>query len=999
MDDLTSEFLVETNESLDALDLDFIDLEKNPNDEAIIGNIFRVMHTIKGTCGFLGLSRLESVAHAAENILDQLRDKKFEVDSSIISLILEANDKIKEIIEYIEETESEPEGNDKELIDKLNYCAESGVVEGVDDSGAVVEKKVKKASSKKKKSDESDEVSKSDDEVLSEDSIKTPDLDGEIDFEPVMAPGAGDSDVSNDIKTPDLDGEIDFEPVMAPGAGDSDVSNDIKTPDLDGEIDFEPVMAPGAGDSSEEASDSSEDADDVEEEANEVQVFSLSEKLKEKAISKGIQESNAGVNTKKAVAGQSIRVGIDVLEELMQMVGELVLTRNQLLQMTRSGDSSGSSEFEAPLQRLNHITSDLQEGVMKTRMQPIGNAWAKFPRLVRDLSIDLDKKIELKMIGAETELDRQMLESIKDPLTHMVRNSADHGVESKDERAKTTKADQGTITLSAYHEGGHIIIKISDDGKGLDLNRIKAKAIENGVASAAEMESMSDKQIYQFIYKAGFSTAEAVTAVSGRGVGMDVVVSNIEKIGGTVEVDSTPGKGSVFTIQLPLTLAIMPVLIIQCGEEIFAIPQIRVLEIVRTDDDVNTSNDNEKSDINHKIETLNDSPVLRLRGKLLPLISLNNTLSMDREDPKKIESFVVVCEVGSQTIGVLVDKVFHTEEIVVKPTSPLMKDLVAYAGCTILGDGSVIMILDLNGIIKISGVNNLMEANSEEEEHKIENDDVVSFLVFKIWGDSPCAIPLELISRLEEIKYSDIEKSGGTSVVQYRGGLMRLSMIDKSKPIPENDSGTIEVIVFSDGDKVLGIVVEEILDIVRGKMEIKSSNDSDGILGSIVIRDKTTDLIDISHYFSTMFSNWFDTNGFEDSDDSAADKKHLLLIDDSMFFRKFMKPVLVVAGFDVSTAECAVDGYELLNNPEMEFDLVLTDIDMPDINGIEFTRQCKEDSRFVDIPFVALTSHTKEELLNKYDDPGFIEVVSKTDRDSLPTIISEILSVKNVDAA
>jgi len=765
-------------------------------------------------------------------------------------------------------------------------------------------------------------------------------------------------------------------------------------------------MAPGASDASDisEVSASNEDIEDEDVEGsqdeNEVQVFSLSEKLKEKAISKGIEESNAGMSGKKAVAGQSIRVGIDVLEELMQMVGELVLTRNQLLQMTRSNENSGSSEFEAPLQRLNHITSDLQEGVMKTRMQPIGNAWAKFPRLVRDLSIDLDKKIELKMIGAETELDRQMLESIKDPLTHMVRNSADHGVESKEERAKTTKSEQGTITLSAYHEGGHIIIKISDDGKGLDLNRIKAKAIENGVATAAEIESLSDKQIYQFIYKAGFSTAESVTAVSGRGVGMDVVVSNIEKIGGTVEVDSTPGKGSVFTIQLPLTLAIMPVLIIQCGEEIFAIPQIRVLEIVRTDDDVNVSSEGDGSEINHKIETLNDSPVLRLRGKLLPLISLNNTLDMERDDPSKIESFVVVCEVGSQTIGVLVDKVFHTEEIVVKPTSPLMKDLDAYAGCTILGDGSVIMILDLNGIIKVSGVNNLMEKNSEEEEHKIDSDDVVSFLVFKIWGDSPCAIPLELISRLEEIKYSDIEKSGDTSVVQYRGGLMRLSMIDTSKPIPDNDGNTLEVIVFSDGDKVLGIVVEEILDIVRGKMEIKSSNNRDGILGSIVISEKTTDLIDISHYFSSMFSNWFDTknNSFDEDGDLVPDKKKLLLIDDSMFFRKFMKPVLVVAGFDVMTAECAVDGYELLNSGE-EFDLVLTDIDMPDINGVEFTRQCKEESRFADIPFVALTSHTKEELLSEHEDPGFREIVCKTDRDSLPIIISEILSVKNVDAA
>ena len=390
------------------------------------------------------------------------------------------------------------------------------------------------------------------------------------------------------------------------------------------------------------------------------------------------------------VANQSIRVNVDTLEHLMTMVSELVLTRNQLLEISRRNDDT---EFKVPLQRLSNVTAELQEGVMKTRMQPIGNAWQKLPRIVRDLAGELHKQIELEMHGADTELDRQVLDLIKDPLTHMVRNSADHGLETPAERAANGKPEQGTIRLSAYHEGGHILICIADNGRGLNTERIKAKAISNGLVSEAELEKMTEAQIHKFIFAPGFSTAAAVTSVSGRGVGMDVVRTNIDQIGGTIDVKSVAGEGSSVTIKIPLTLAIVSALIVEAAGDRFAIPQLAVVELVRA-----------RANSEHRIERIKDTAVLRLRNKLLPLMHLKKLLKIDdgtSSDPEN--GFIVVTQVGSQTFGIVVDGVFHTEEIVVKPMSTKLRHIDMFSGNTILGDGAVIMIIDPNGIAKALG--------------------------------------------------------------------------------------------------------------------------------------------------------------------------------------------------------------------------------------------------------------------------------------------------------
>ena len=492
----------------------------------------------------------------------------------------------------------------------------------------------------------------------------------------------------------------------------------------------------------------------------------------------------------------------------MTMVSELVLTRNQLLEISRRNEDT---EFKVPLQRLSNVTAELQEGVMKTRMQPIGNAWQKLPRIVRDLSGELGKQIELEMHGADTELDRQVLDLIKDPLTHMVRNSADHGLETPAERLASGKGEQGTIRLSAYHEGGHIIICIADNGRGLNTERIKAKAVQNGLVSESEMEKMTEAQIHKFIFAPGFSTAAAVTSVSGRGVGMDVVRTNIDQIGGTIDIKSVAGEGSSVTIKIPLTLAIVSALIVEAAGDRFAIPQLSVVELVRA-----------RANSEHRIERIKDTAVLRLRNKLLPLMHLKKLLKIDdgsSSDPEN--GFIVVTQVGSQTFGIVVDGVFHTEEIVVKPMSTKLRHIDMFSGNTILGDGAVIMIIDPNGIAKALGASGSSAhelADEASAAHAIGGEQLTSLLVFRAGSDQPKAVPLGLVTRLEEIATDKIELSNGRYMVQYREQLMPLVQM---AGVTVQTQGSQPILVFADDGRSMGLVVDEIIDIVEERLHIE----------------------------------------------------------------------------------------------------------------------------------------------------------------------------------
>jgi two-component system, chemotaxis family, sensor kinase CheA len=678
----------------------------------------------------------------------------------------------------------------------------------------------------------------------------------------------------------------------------------------------------------------------------------------------------------EAAGVQTIRVTVDVLDHLMTLVSELVLTRNQLLQLARSQQESA---FAVPLQRLSHITSDLQEGVMKTRMQPIGNAWNKLPRLVRDLARDLGKRIELVMLGADTELDRQVLELIKDPLTHMVRNSGDHGLEPPEARRTAGKPETGRITLNAFHEGGHIIIEIADDGQGLPVERIRAKAIAQGLATEAELAAMTDAQIQRFIFRAGFSTAAEVTSVSGRGVGMDVVKTNIERIGGTIDLKSTPGRGSTFTIKIPLTLAIVSALVVQAGSERFAIPQISVVELVRAGQPGGSANDSGAASV---IERINDTPVLRLRDRLLPLVNLAELLELGGAGEAAI---IVVAQVGANMLGIVVDRVFDTEEIVVKPVAPILRHITVFSGNTILGDGSVIMILDPNGIARATGIAATGESRREAaavEEH-LRSGERTAMLLFRAGGERKLAVPLALVARLEEIPRDRIEASAGPPVLQYRGRLMPLVALSDAQ---DTTRPTQAVLVFADGERSMGLMVDEIVDVVEDRLEIELSGTRPGLLGTAVIGGRATDVIDTAHWLGRADRDWFGHGGRG----APAGARRILAVEDSDFFRQLLVPTLAAAGYAVTAAAGAQEAIRLRDSG-VRFEAIISDIEMPGMDGLGLARALQSGGAWADLPLIALTSRCSAEDEAAGRAAGFAEYVAKFDREGLLAALERVL--------
>ena len=1027
MDDLLCEFLTETTESLDNLDVEMVKFEQDPNDPGLLSHIFRLVHTIKGTCGFLDLPRLEALAHAAENVLGKFRDGDLAVSADAVTLILHTLDRIKTLVSTLEQTEAEPEGQDTDLIAQLDALAKG---EGTPaDPGAAPEPEAQEQPADAEQASRPAEGDDAKPLIVRVGGLSAVDAAVELMYRKIMK----DPELTpyfEGVNMTMLQGrQVEFM-TMALGGPDNYSGGDL-------EAIHRPLVDRGldGGHFDKVAGYLHEALEELEIPADVIQdVLDVVGSTRDAVLNTGngaatanptpestarstkvVKDENMNQAPRRdTVASQSIRVNVDMLENLMTMVSELVLSRNQLLQILRKYDES---EFAAPLQRLNLVTTDLQEGVMKTRMQPIGNAWSKLPRIVRDLSLELGKKIELQMVGAETELDRQVLEMIKDPLTHMVRNCADHGIEIPDERRKAGKPETGKIVLKAYHEGGHIIIEIKDDGRGINLDKVRQKILANGMVSEAELEELSEKQLQQFIFKPGFSTADAVTSVSGRGVGMDVVCTNVEKIGGNVELKSAEGKGSTFIIKIPLTLAIVSSLIVECAGDRFAIPQISVEELVRV-----TSNSE------HRIESINETPVLRLRDQLLPLVALDELLKlrprrdlsqfarthkMAKGDAVKAvadadaadgtegniaqpdsgdgETFIVVTRVGTYSFGIIVDQVFESEEIVVKPMTPILRGISIFSGNTILGDGSVIMILDPNGIAAASGEVTLAEVRDAADDDTMQDvgdGDRTTLLVFRAGGDEPKAVPLALVARLEEIDVTKIEEVDNSLMVQYRGQLMPLVSINQA--FKRAEEGRQHVIVFTDGDYSMGLMVDEIVDIVEDRLNIELSSDSKGILGTAVIGGNATEVIDTGYYLGNAFGDWYGKAGASSSL-GAAQRNSVLLVDDSPFFRNLLTPLLKVAGYQVTAVEGAKEALSL-RDAGQSFDVIISDIEMPEMNGFEFAEEIKQDDRWQDIPMLALSAYSSTGDLNKGREVGFDDYVTKFDREALLQSLSQTLA-------
>ncbi|WBV44593.1 chemotaxis protein CheW [Pseudoroseomonas cervicalis] len=860
MDDLIAEFLAETNEALAELDTALVDLERASEDSEILARIFRMVHSVKGTCGFLGLSRLEAVAHAAESLLGLYRDGDIPVTQDGITAVLAAIDTIRMIMAGLAETGAEPAGDDTALVAQLTAAAEPA-----------------------------------------------PAAAAPVPAAPAPAPEAA-------VEEPE-----EAEPEPAPVAAAAPA----------------PAARPGP--------DAPKPAED-------------------KAGDK------AAAHADPSLPVQAIRVSLTVLDELMTLASELVLVRNQLLQVARS---QADTPFAAPLQRLSRITSDLQEGVMKTRMQPVSAAWAKLPRLVRDLGAELGKRIDLSMSGGDTELDRQVLELIKDPLTHMVRNSADHGLEMPEERRAAGKPLAGRISLSARQEGGRIVIELADDGRGLNLAKIRVRAVERGLATEAAVAAMDDAEVGRFIFRPGFSTAAAVTAVSGRGVGMDVVRSNIERIGGTVDLQTVEGQGTTLIIRIPLTLAIISGLVVQAAGERFAVPQAAVVELVRVGSG------------GAAVEWLDDAPVIRLRGQLLPLVQLGALLGLAAPHPSgsAAQGFVAVLQGDSARYGLFVDGVFDTEEIVVKPVAPILRDLQAFSGNTILGDGGVIMILDPAGLARMAGLGTARKEAAQAIASTAEETGS-QLLLFRAGGQAtPIAVPLGLVARLEALPSDSIEIAGNRPSVQYRGQLMPLLPLGPWTQPPSG--GTQHLLVFQDGTRSLGLMVDEILDVIEERLVLRPSADRAGFLGSAVVAGRAADVLDCAHWLRLGDPSWFGKT------EQAAPR--VLVVEDSGFFRQLVVPALTSAGYDVTACAEPAEALKLRAGGAM-FDVVLSDIEMPNMDGFGFVAEIRREGPWQKLPVVALSSRSSPADIARGRAAGFTDHVAKFDSERVLGALTRALA-------
>ncbi len=835
------EFLVESHEGLSRLDQELVELERNPKDAARLASIFRTIHTIKGTCGFLGFSLLEGMTHQAETLLSQLRDGKRETTPELVSLILETIDATRRALASIEATGAEGTDRFEGLKERLRNAARSPAAAA-----------------------------------------------------PPAAPPPSTDPPENKI------------------AADR---NDDRKPDEE------------------------------------------------------VLKSSAAENA-------NIRVAVGLLDKLMDLVGELVLTRNQILQFNAEREDAA---LNATSQRLNLITTELQEGVMKTRMQPIGMVWNKLPRVVRDMAVALGKQIRLDMDGADTELDRTIIEAIKDPLVHLVRNSCDHGIETPEIRLRAGKPAEGRLALRAYHEGGQVNLEISDDGAGIDLARVKQKAVEKGLIRHEQMDSLSEREALNLIFHPGFSTARTVTNVSGRGVGMDVVKSHIEKIGGVVDILSRPGEGATVKIKIPLTLAIIPGLVVTSGGERFVIPQVSLLELIRLEGDSSGKH----------IEYVHGTPVYRRRGRLLPIANLNQVLGLTSTAKGEAVN-VVVLQAEDRQFGLVVDGINDTQEIVVKPLSKQLKGLTVYAGATIMGDGRVALILDVLGIGQHSGVlaGSREQARGAAEQKPQSVIDRQRLLLFGAGSFERLAVPLSLVARLEEFPQSSIECAGGRRVVQYRNSILPLvslsAVLESGCAEGDRPADPAQVIVFNDDGRSVGLVVDQILDVAEDAVTVRQKTARKGLLGSAVVGKRVADFLDLNYVLRAAAEDWFQDAG------ARATGKRVLVAEGSAFSRGLMRSSLDMAGYGVVEAASldeAIRGLE-----QQAVDVVVTSLDLPPDGSSALLAAMRRRVDWAAIPVLALAESAEQARAQAGPSGDFQDCQLKFDPEAMLQSVAHLAS-------
>nr|WP_319494698.1 chemotaxis protein CheW [uncultured Desulfobacter sp.] len=1064
-DDETLQMYIE--ESLDHLadiESDLLTIEEGGAniDLDLVNNVFRAAHSVKGGAGFMGLTTIKNLAHHLENVLGMIRTKELSPDSEKISILLKGFDELEGLLNNIQTS--------NEVDISAHVQALEGIVSGTGPAAEPVREAVQQESRENERPEVLADIVLQDGRVFEQVPLKAVEIskaEGKnlflIEYDLI-------SDFHRQSKMPtEILGNLAKTGTIIETRLNIAAAGTLSDADMPGKLPFQLLFASiiehdmaetlfgvanrrihiitddmispsaGSGDAPQplpEAVETVKVTPSPEVVMQPAAVATPTPKVEKRQNNPEVQEAPVEKSQEKdlAIGGKpqsSLRVNVGLLDTLMNLAGELVLSRNQLLQGV---NSSNIKATELSSQRIDMITSELQEAIMRTRMQPIANILNKFTRVVRDLSHQLGKSIDLDIEGKDVELDKTILESINDPLTHLVRNSVDHGIETPMEREQMGKKGTGKIVLKAFHDAGQVNIVISDDGRGLDPAKIASSAIEKGLISESRVAEMSDKQKTELIFLPGFSTAKEVTDVSGRGVGMDVVVTNIEALGGIIELDSTPGQGTDIQIKLPLTLAIIPSQITSVGNERYAVPQVNLNELLRIP----------ASQIKEKIEKVGDADVVRLRGELLPLLNLADMLGIQRTfvDPDTGEEQddrrtslsdrrskvhmpeggadgehkikkgiqrtendrryhaasainIAVVSAGAFKYGLVVDQLHDSEEIVVKPVGRHLKKCTAYAGATIMGDGKVALILDISNLAQMAELSAIAEASQNAakaaEEEAAARADKVALLTFKNSETEHFAAPLSIVERIERIKTSAIEQVGDRKVVQYRGGslpLYELSQVANVEQLPERDQQ--EVIVFKVKDRELGLMVTPPVDAQEVVLNIDDSTlKQTAVSGSMIINNHTTLLVDIFELVKTLNPEWFAAEAQAAASMAEDGEKIILFAEDSAFFRNQVKKFMEEDGFKVLEAEDGLIAWELLKERSEEIDLVVTDLEMPNMDGFEFTKRIKTDPKYSHLRVIALTSLASEAHIEKGKSVGIDEYEIKLDREKLMAVIRQ----------
>lgn len=997
------EFISESKELLEPIENDLMIFEKqidNP-DEKLLNKIFRAIHTIKGASSFFGMTNINKLTHTMETLLSSFRKQEIKPESRYIDVLLEASDLLHTMLDNAQESNNIDISG---IITKLNMLLNKDTTANSSAQGEqviefynhvghavsfILDQTNLEIMNHSKKISYSLKFNLLQLKVTPYSIIRTLLETGDILSSNITTDAV---DLHEHLSKASIVFNILYYTYL-------DYQNLIKIPVLN-------------------------DAE-------------IAELLREKQSPQTPPEKNLGddpgpaiqngngsdpsaptaLDNKQATESPgTIRIKVELLDKLMTFATELVLIRNQQLQAI---DKSGSVS-KTSVQRLDLITSELQEAIMRTRMQPVGNIFNKFSRIVRELAKNLDKKIEISITGSEVELDKTIIESLTDPLTHLIRNCCDHGIETPDERRNKGKQEVGMITLRAYHEAGQINLEIKDDGRGINLEKVKKVAVARGFKTANDLVDMSDKEIVALILKPGFTTADTVSDLSGRGVGLDVVKSNIEKLSGTIEIDTQAGKGTTFNLRLPLTLAIIPSLIVVTDGYKYAIPQSNVEEMACLYDD----------DILEKIEIAGNQEVYRLRDKLLPLVRLNEVLKNpdvfsdqvcseisqhyleerkrndiimkliqngdEKDDMEYIDScsFVVI-KVGHDRFGLIVDKIIGTEEIVVKPMHPLLKSLDCYLGATVMGDGNVALILDIEGIARhtgiISGVIKDQDLNNNEDDKYYKND-LQTILLFKYGQAEQFAINLPLIQRIEKIKTSAIERISHKEYINIDDKSILIIRPDQMLKVGGcEDTEEMFLILPKYMRTPTGILCSKIIDTIDTNMELDTNSYmEDGILGTKYLHNHITLFLDIYRLAEKAEPEWFSERNKKAR--QLNNNKKILLLEDTSFFRELVKGYFVADGYEVWVAENGEEGLEYINNND--FNLIVSDLEMPVMDGWEFIEKVRENDRNKDIPSIALTALDTNEVRERAFNSGFDRFEVKLEKEKLLDSVTELLESK-----